>query len=209
VVVEHKDIPKPKSWKRNKHTFFLYRKRFAGHASETTEVTTHPSLLYHVIHPLTPSSRSATIPQEVQALLLEEGATVTDLDMEDPLVFDSDVSAVYPPLTIDPDVHHHQPLPPAHPCPTPAPTTPVVANIRTDPTTAAPPPACICCFGTPNVLFWRPGTPTKNTHNTTRLISATETLWCVCCRRRFAACVEPDMRAPANVLSLGLPLLIF
>jgi hypothetical protein len=62
VVVEHKDIPKPKSWKRNKHTFFLYRKRFAGHASETTEVTTHPSLLYHVIHPLTPSSRSATIP---------------------------------------------------------------------------------------------------------------------------------------------------
>jgi hypothetical protein len=115
----------------------LYCKRFAGHASETTEVTTHPSLLYHVIHPLTPSSRSAIIPQEVQALLLEEGVTVTDLDMEDPLVFDSDVSAIYPPLTIDPDVHHHQPLPPAHPCP----TTPVVANVRTDPTTAAPPPA--------------------------------------------------------------------
>jgi hypothetical protein len=60
VVVEHKDVPKPKSWKRNKHTFFLYRKRFAGHASETTKVTTHPSLLYHVIHPPTQSSRSAT-----------------------------------------------------------------------------------------------------------------------------------------------------
>jgi hypothetical protein len=26
VVVEHKDIPKPKSWKRNKRTFFLSRK---------------------------------------------------------------------------------------------------------------------------------------------------------------------------------------
>jgi hypothetical protein len=26
VVVEHKDIPKPKSWKRNKHTFFVYRR---------------------------------------------------------------------------------------------------------------------------------------------------------------------------------------
>jgi hypothetical protein len=60
VVVEHKDIPKPKSWKRNKHTFFLYHKRFVGHASETTEVTPHPSLRYHVIHPLTPSSPSAT-----------------------------------------------------------------------------------------------------------------------------------------------------
>jgi hypothetical protein len=45
VVVEHKDIPKPKSWKRNKHTFFVYRKRYAGHPSETTEVTTHPLML--------------------------------------------------------------------------------------------------------------------------------------------------------------------
>jgi hypothetical protein len=35
------------------------------------------------------------IPREVQALLLKEGAAVTDLDMEDPLAFDSDVSAVY------------------------------------------------------------------------------------------------------------------
>jgi hypothetical protein len=44
VVVEHKDIPKPKSWKRNKHTFFVYRKRFAGHPSETTEVCTQHRL---------------------------------------------------------------------------------------------------------------------------------------------------------------------
>jgi hypothetical protein len=43
VVVEHKDVPKPKWWKRNKHTFLVYRRRFAGHASETTEVATHPT----------------------------------------------------------------------------------------------------------------------------------------------------------------------
>jgi hypothetical protein len=53
VVVEHKDIPKPISWKHNKHTFFVYRRRFAGHASETTEVTTHTILwasAYHDIY---------------------------------------------------------------------------------------------------------------------------------------------------------------
>jgi hypothetical protein len=60
VVVEHKDIPKPKSEKRNKHTFFVYRKRFAGHASETTKVTTHQRLRLHAIYPLTHSSNSAT-----------------------------------------------------------------------------------------------------------------------------------------------------
>jgi hypothetical protein len=63
VVVEHKDVPKPRSWKRNKHTFFVYRRRFAGHASETTEVTTHPILrasAYHDIYSLTQSPTSAT-----------------------------------------------------------------------------------------------------------------------------------------------------
>jgi hypothetical protein len=63
VVVEHKDVPKPRSWKRNKHTFFVYRRRFAGHASETTEVTTHPILrasAYHAISLLTQSTTSAT-----------------------------------------------------------------------------------------------------------------------------------------------------
>jgi hypothetical protein len=63
VVVEHKDIPKPKSWKRNKHIFFVYRRRFAGHASETIEVTTHPILwasAYHAVYPLTQSPTSAT-----------------------------------------------------------------------------------------------------------------------------------------------------
>jgi hypothetical protein len=63
VVVEHKGVPKPISWKRNKHTFFVYRRRFAGHASETTEVTTHPILrasAYHAIYLLTQSPTSAT-----------------------------------------------------------------------------------------------------------------------------------------------------
>jgi hypothetical protein len=63
VVVERKDVPKPKSWKRNKHTFFVYRRRFAGHASETTEVTTHSILrasAYHAIYLLTSSTTSAT-----------------------------------------------------------------------------------------------------------------------------------------------------
>jgi hypothetical protein len=35
------------------------------------------------------------IPQEVQTLLLEETATVTDLSMHDPLGFDSDESAFF------------------------------------------------------------------------------------------------------------------
>jgi hypothetical protein len=63
VVVEHKDVPKPRSWKRNKQTFFVYRRRFAGHASETIEVTTHPILRassYHAIYSLTQSPTSAT-----------------------------------------------------------------------------------------------------------------------------------------------------
>jgi hypothetical protein len=63
VVVEHKDVHKPRSWKRNKHTFFVYRRRFAGQASETTEVTTHPILWaspYHNVYPLTQSITSAT-----------------------------------------------------------------------------------------------------------------------------------------------------
>jgi hypothetical protein len=63
VVVEHKDVPKPRSWKRNKHTFFVYRQRFAGHASETTEVTTHAILrasAYHALSLLTQSTTSAT-----------------------------------------------------------------------------------------------------------------------------------------------------
>ena len=38
VVVEHKTIHKPKHWKRNKHTFFLYRAAYAGYAPVTTEV---------------------------------------------------------------------------------------------------------------------------------------------------------------------------
>jgi hypothetical protein len=38
VVVEHKNLPKPKSWKRNKHICFLYRKAFAGQPEHTTEV---------------------------------------------------------------------------------------------------------------------------------------------------------------------------
>jgi hypothetical protein len=41
VVVEHKAIPKSKLWKRNKHTFFVYRQRFAGHPSETTHLNRH------------------------------------------------------------------------------------------------------------------------------------------------------------------------
>jgi hypothetical protein len=65
------------------------------------------------------------IPREVQALLLEEAATVTDLDMEDPLAFDSDVLAVYPSLTIDHGVNRNQPLPPDHPCLAAAPTPPL------------------------------------------------------------------------------------
>jgi hypothetical protein len=41
------------------------------------------------------SAAYPSIPQEVQTLLLEEGATVTDLSMNDLLGFDSDVSAVF------------------------------------------------------------------------------------------------------------------
>jgi hypothetical protein len=59
----------------------------------------------------------------VQALLLEEGVTVTDLDMEDPLALDSDVSAVYPPLIIDHDVNQRQALSCGHTGPAPAQTT--------------------------------------------------------------------------------------
>jgi hypothetical protein len=65
VVVEHKDIPKPRSGKRNKHTFIVYRRRFAGHASKTNEVNTHPILrasAYHGIYLLTQSPTSVTSP---------------------------------------------------------------------------------------------------------------------------------------------------
>jgi hypothetical protein len=75
VVVEHKDIPKPKSWKRNKHTFFVYRRRFAGHASETIEVTTHPFLrasAYHAIYPLTHNPPPVRPPPMARVLHLEK-----------------------------------------------------------------------------------------------------------------------------------------
>jgi hypothetical protein len=61
--VEYKDVRKPRSWKRTNHTFFVYQRRFAGHASETIEVTTHPTLrasAYQDIYLLTQSPTSAT-----------------------------------------------------------------------------------------------------------------------------------------------------
>jgi hypothetical protein len=62
VVVEHKAIPKSKLWKRNKHTFFVYRQRFVGHPSETTEVCTYLILPsgYYAIHALTQPPTHAT-----------------------------------------------------------------------------------------------------------------------------------------------------
>jgi hypothetical protein len=195
VVVEHKDIPKPKSWKRNKHTFFVYRKRFAGHASETTEVMTHPLLqtvASHARYPLTqcptqcdlrlwpaffiwkknvevvlrkltedtpetvpaprqtgvpPTSIAAgfpDIPAEVQALLMLEGATVTDLDMDDdPLGFDSDEAGNYAPLPSNHAVHHRPALTPDPTVLSPSPTIPVLpvlANGTPDTTSTEPPP---------------------------------------------------------------------
>jgi hypothetical protein len=83
------------------------------------------------------------IPLEVQALLLEEGVTVTDLSMDDPLAFDSDVSAVF---TVDPtmdhDVNQSQTLTPDDTFPSPARgilRLPAPVNVTTYPTPAEPP----------------------------------------------------------------------
>jgi hypothetical protein len=85
------------------------------------------------------------IPAEVQALLmLDAGATVTDLDMDDdPLGFDSDEAGNYASIPSDHAVNHRTALTPDPPVPSPAPTIPVLpvlANVTTDPTPTEPPP---------------------------------------------------------------------
>jgi hypothetical protein len=94
------------------------------------------------------------ISREVQALLLEEGATVTDLSMDDPLVFDSDVSAVFDDTFSSPTRG--------------SPRLPAPANVTTYPTPVEPPTVTqAACNATATINHLKAQVPRHDTQRET------------------------------------------